>query len=49
MSEEENKNDKNEIIINKIEEPKNQLTLLTFDEYDNRKKLTKFTSKSNKR
>ena len=49
MSEEENKNDKNEIIINKIEEPKNQLTLLTLDEYDNRKKLTKFTSKSNKR
>ena len=50
MSEEQKKDDKNEITIPKGKDhQKSQLSLLTLEEYDKRKKLTKFTPKSNKR
>ena len=49
MSEEEKKNDVNEIVGKNRKEQTNHLLLLTLDEYNNKNKLTKFSSKSNKR
>ena len=50
MEEEEEKNNKNEIIINQNENnKKSEFLLLTMDEYEKKKRLSKFTPKSNKR
>ena len=49
MSEEDKEKNRNEIIEKNQNEKKSHLLLLTLDEFINKKKLTKFTSKSNKK
>ena len=45
MSEEDKEKNRNEIIEKNQNEKKSHLLLLTLDEFINKKKLTKFTSK----